>query len=230
MPFRVLLSLLATFSPLSYWDTRGTLDSGPLSSLNILRNSIGEEQARALIKIKHEKKMITLCGLKGDETELNLRGKLNDRAADGSWQIADAMMLAEEIKDMGSLSSLDISGNELNNGSRGMQELAPALAKSTTLTSLNVTNNNLGMNGGIEALVNVIPDMELLSNLHIGQNMLSGTREWQMRAIIAMDKFDILCAVPVKELKANSITELDLSGKFIGTEGALVLSTYLPEW
>jgi hypothetical protein len=51
-----------------------------------------------------------------------------------------------------------------------------------------------------------------------------------MRAIIAMDKFDILCAVPVKELKANSITELDLSGKFIGTEGALVLSTYLPEW
>ena len=48
-----------------------------------------------------------------------------------------------------------------------------------------------------------------------------------MKAIIALDKFDVLCAVPVKELKADSITELDLAGKSLGTEGALVLATYL---
>ena len=50
-----------------------------------------------------------------------------------------------------------------------------------------------------------------------------------MKSIIAMDKFDVLCAVPVKEMKANSITELDLSGKSLGTEGALVLATYMED-
>ena len=39
----------------------------------------------------------------------------------------------------------------------------------------------------------------------------------------------MLCAVPVKELKAGSIKELDLAGKSLGTEGALVLATYLKE-
>jgi len=51
----------------------------------------------------------------------------------------------------------------------------------------------------------------------------------QMLTIIAMDKFDVLCAVPVKEMKANSITELDLSGKSLGTEGALVLASYMED-
>ena len=50
-----------------------------------------------------------------------------------------------------------------------------------------------------------------------------------MKVIIAMDKFDVLCAVSVKELKADSITELDLAGKSLGAEGALVLATYLKD-
>ena len=65
-----------------------------------------------------------------------------------------------------------------------------------------------------------------LSNLHVGQNSIP---EEQMKSIIAMDKFDVLCAVPVKEMKANSITELDLSGKSLGVEGALVLATYMED-
>ena len=67
-------------------------------------------------------------------------------------------------------------------------------------------------------------DNGALSNLHVGQNSIP---EEQMRAIIEMDKFDVLCAVPVKELKADSLKELDLSGQCLGAEGALVLSTCL---
>ena len=64
------------------------------------------------------------------------------------------------------------------------------------------------------------------SNLHVGHNSIP---EEQMKSIIAMNKFDVLCAVPVKEMKANSITELDLSGKSLGAEGALVLATYMED-
>ena len=64
------------------------------------------------------------------------------------------------------------------------------------------------------------------SNLHVGHNSIP---EEQMKSIIAMNKFDVLCAVPVKEIKANSITELDLSGKSLGAEGAPVLATYMED-
>jgi hypothetical protein len=71
------------------------------------------------------------------------------------------------------------------------------------------------------------PDSASLSSLHLGQNNIP---EEQIRFFIAMDKFSFLCAVPVKELQADSITELDLAGKSLGVEGALVLATFLPKW
>ena len=65
-----------------------------------------------------------------------------------------------------------------------------------------------------------------LSSLHLGRNQIP---QEQMNAIIALQQFDVLCAVPVKELKAGSITELDLACKSLGTEGALVLANYLTD-
>ena len=88
-----------------------------MSSLNILKNNIGAEQAQALIKIKQENKLITLCGLKGDETELHLSGKMSGAA--------DALMLAEDIKDNGAMSILNVSDNSLR--AEGAKALAPAM-------------------------------------------------------------------------------------------------------
>ena len=47
----------------------------------------------------------TLCGFKGDEKELDLRNK---RLGAGC-----AVLVSNEIKDMGALSRLDISGNSI---------------------------------------------------------------------------------------------------------------------
>jgi Ran GTPase-activating protein (RanGAP) involved in mRNA processing and transport len=65
-----------------------------------------------------------------------------------------------------------------------------------------------------------------LPELHVGCNNIPTEL---LQRFIAMDKFDVLCAVPVKELKADAITELDLSGKSLGLEGASVLSAYLKD-
>jgi hypothetical protein len=105
--------VLAAFMSTKLFEAKGSL-----SSLNILKNNIGE-QAQALIKIKHEKKMITLCGLKCDETELNLSGKMRGAA--------DALVLADEIKDMGSLVSLSLAENGL--GVEGAKHIAEVLPK-----------------------------------------------------------------------------------------------------
>ena len=37
------------------------------------------------------------------------------------------------------------------------------------------------------------------------------------------------CLIPIKELKENTITELDMSGKNLGVDGAVVLATYLKD-
>jgi hypothetical protein len=78
---------------------------------------------------------------------------------------------------------------------------------------------------GIIALAGVIPDMEAMTSLHVGKNNIP---EKEMRKIttIAMRKnsMKILCEVPFKD---KTLTELDVSGKNLGTEGALVVAGYL---
>jgi hypothetical protein len=78
---------------------------------------------------------------------------------------------------------------------------------------------------GVTALANVIPDMRTLTSLHVGRNKIP---QKEMRKIIAiamrMDSMKILCEIPFKD---KTLSELDVSGKNLGTEGALVITEYL---
>jgi hypothetical protein len=77
-----------------------------LSSANLLGNSIGVEQAQVLLKIKRAKPgLMTLCGLSGDETELDLSGK--------GLSPGCAILLAPEMEASGSLSKLKMDKCEL---------------------------------------------------------------------------------------------------------------------
>ena len=75
-------------------------------SANLLNNNIGAEQVQNLIAIlKEHASLKSLCGNKGDETELDMSGK--KMGADG------AIMLAPEIVANGAMTSLNISDNSL---------------------------------------------------------------------------------------------------------------------
>ena len=75
-------------------------------SENILNNNIVAQQAQNLAAIlKEHATLKSLCGNKGDETELDMSGK--SMRADG------AIMLAPEIVANGALTSLNISSNSL---------------------------------------------------------------------------------------------------------------------
>jgi hypothetical protein len=68
-------------------------------------------------------------------------------------------------------------------------------------------------------------DNGVLTSLHVGEN---GIPEKEMRKIMAiamrMESMKILCGVPFKD---KTLTELDISGNNLGTEGALVVAEYL---
>jgi hypothetical protein len=86
--------------------------------VNLLKNGIGVEQARALVIIlKEHSTLKSLCGNNGDETELNMSGKMNGAE--------DAIMLAAEIIDNGALTSLNVSSNNLY--ARGARVVADAI-------------------------------------------------------------------------------------------------------
>jgi Ran GTPase-activating protein (RanGAP) involved in mRNA processing and transport len=69
------------------------------------------------------------------------------------------------------------------------------------------------------------PGSGALTNLHVGKNNIP---EKEMREIMdiamRMDSMKILCEVPFKD---KTLTELDVSGKDLGMEGALVVAEYL---
>jgi hypothetical protein len=89
-----------------------------LSSANLLMNNIGTEQALALGNIlKEHATLKSLCGNKGDETELDMSGK--------EMRVWDAIMLAPEIADNGAMTSFNLSDNNL--GPEGAKHLAEGI-------------------------------------------------------------------------------------------------------
>jgi hypothetical protein len=81
-------------------------DMGAILSVNLLENGIPMEQAKALANIfKEHPTLKSLCGNTGDETELDMRGKMTGAA--------DAIMLAPEIAGNGALTSLNLASNDI---------------------------------------------------------------------------------------------------------------------
>jgi hypothetical protein len=81
-------------------------DMRAISSVNLLKNEIGIDQAKALASmLKEHSTLKSLCGNKGDKTELDMSGKGMDAG--------DAIMLAAEIVDNGALTALNVSNNLL---------------------------------------------------------------------------------------------------------------------
>jgi hypothetical protein len=81
-------------------------DMRAISSVNLLKNDIGVEQAGALVIIlKEHLTLKSLCGNKGDETELDMSGKMKGNE--------DAFMLAAEIVDNEALTKLTFGDKQV---------------------------------------------------------------------------------------------------------------------
>jgi hypothetical protein len=147
-----------------------------------------------------------------------------------------AQELAVGIKDNGVLTSLNISNNDIGKLSPDAAKLDAAGWKYKKAKSGNVAYFKDGKGQretpteclsplGAIALADAIPDTGALTSLQVGSN---GIPEKEMREIMAiamrMDNMKILCEVPFKD---KTLTVLDVGGKDLGMEGALVVAEYL---
>jgi hypothetical protein len=102
-------------------------DMGAISSVNLLENNINIEQAQALmIILKEHPALKSLCGNKGDESELDMRRKMSGAG--------DVIMLATEVVDNRALAKLDISGNIIEKSEALEQITAICSAQSIEFT------------------------------------------------------------------------------------------------
>jgi Leucine-rich repeat (LRR) protein len=187
-------------------------------------NHIGKEQLAKLQEIIRSKpNLVSLCGIADDATEADLSGLGMD--AD------DAAILASELPNKGALSSLNLASNNLGQLvlPEGWTEKKEGFMNASVIgyqhTGGTDQTEHPGKPEGIIAIAAAIPDMRAMTSLHVGMNRIPGT---EMKEIIAMamrkESIKMLCEVPIKD---KTLTELDVSGKNLGMEGALVVVEYL---
>ncbi|EOD26576.1 hypothetical protein EMIHUDRAFT_64618 [Emiliania huxleyi CCMP1516] len=176
-----------------------------LSQCDLSRVGLTDEPCRALF---------STLKFNGVLTCLNVGG--NYIGPTGATAIAEALR-GNEV-----LTKLDLSVNYISD--EGVKALASALLVNEVLTSLDVRGNEIGSTGAA-AIAEALRGNEVLKSLDVRCNKISGDAAQQLAtAVLASPSLEIFGLVPLKELRANTLDKLDLSGKGLGVPEALVLA------
>jgi hypothetical protein len=176
-------------------------------SVNLLKNMIGVDQAKALASIlKEHPTLKSLCGNSGEETELDMSGKGMDAG--------DVIMLVPEIVDNGTISSVNLLKNDISVAQA--EDLVSILKEHPTFKSLCGNKGNetaLDMSGKMTGAADaVMLTAEIIDNRAISQFTFSGDRKHSKPVTIE-----------------TSMTEADFSGKDLALSGTIMLSAFLPK-
>ena len=94
--------------------------------------------------------------------------------------------------------------------------------------SLDLSNKRLKVASAI-VIASLIGDNASLTSLDVRSNEISGDSASQLSsAVLGNTKIEVFNQVPIKEMRADSFTELNLSNKHIGVEGGMVVAGLLP--
>ena len=119
-----------------------------------------------------------------------------------------------------------MSFNNLNN--EGVSAVCEAIQsnKETKLASLNLRRTNFGPVGA-KSVAATMAVTGSLTSLNVHSNYIVGDGAAQLSAAVLGNlKIEMFNRIPIKEMRANSITELNLFA--IGVEGGMVVAGLLP--
>jgi Ran GTPase-activating protein (RanGAP) involved in mRNA processing and transport len=140
-----------------------------------------------------------------------------------------AQELAVGLSDNGALLVLSLKDNGLATKEAG-EAIGEMLLANTVLKELDISCNAKGYSwedppGFAMGISKGLSGNGAMTSLHVGMNAIP-EKEMKEIIVIAMskDNMKLLCEVPIKD---KTLTELDVSGKSLGTEGALVVAEYL---
>ena len=100
--------------------------------------------------------------------------------------------------------------------------------RADSLTTLELPEKNIGVVGGL-IVAGLMPVMGSLTEVDVRYNNISGNAASQLSAVVlANTKIEKFNEIPIKEMRADSLTELNLSLKGIGIEGSMVVAGLMP--
>jgi hypothetical protein len=156
---------------------------GAILSVNLLKNSTGVDQAKDLVIILTEHPTLkSLCGNKGNETELDMSGKM-----DGA---EDAIMLAAEVVDNRALTSLNLSSNGLTRGTLKAEHRNDYEKTHGAKWGSKDYHFESDLQG-IIALVTAIPDMGALIKLDISKNFIGAEQKGSLQRMCVASGIDL---------------------------------------
>jgi hypothetical protein len=198
-------------------------------SLNLSNNGLGELVAPAVLPDGWSKPDPGNPAYRYQHTD----GRHQEAPPGGNPE--GVIAIANAISNMRAMTSLHVGTNAIPEKQMreimaiamrmdSMKILCEVPFKDKSLTELDASGKDLGMEGAL-VVAEYLDSNGALTSLHVGKNSIP---EKEMREIMAiamhMDSMKILCEVPFKD---KSLTELDVSGKNLGTEGLLVVAEYL---
>jgi len=94
--------------------------------------------------------------------------------------------------------------------------------------TLDLSGKNLGVASAV-VIASLISVNGALTRVDVRQNNIAGDGAVQLAAAVLGNlKIDVFNEIPIKEMRANSLTELDLNGKGVGVEGGMVVVGLIP--
>ena len=193
--------------------------------------------------------LITVVNLLEIEGNASLTGIDLQHSCIGS---ENAKHVARGISFSASLTSIDLSWNEL--GDVGVKHIAEGISVSASLTSINIGFNCIGKVMalklveilkkkqmvsvglascslgvvGAQAVADYISASALLTSIDVSHNNIDGDAAQQL-ATVVLEKLSLenFCSIPLRKLRTDTVTELDLSRKGVGVSESLVLAHFL---
>ena len=96
------------------------------------------------------------------------------------------------------------------------------------ITTWNLSGESLGP-GIAEPLAKYLAVTASMTALDVRGNQISGDGAKELSAaVLGNTKIEVFNEIPIKEMRADSFTELDLRDKSIGVEGGMVVAGLLP--
>ena len=160
----------------------------------------------------------------------------------GTYTAEGITAIAEALRVNGALTRVDVRSNNIKDD--GAEQLSAAVLgnleieifngipikemRANSLTELDLKGKDVGVEG-VMVVAGLIPVMGALTHVDVRHNNISGDGAVQLAAaVLGNIKIEIFNEIPIKEMRADTFTELDLKGKYFGVEGGMVVAGLIP--
>ena len=137
--------------------------------------------------------------------------------------------LCPVTEETGYIKASQVQGSSFNEGDKVVYQGKEMIVSKAKDRDGDIKMTNLPDMTGLNALADAFRVNGSLTSIDVRGNKITGDGAAQLSAAVLGNlKIEMFNGIPIKEMRADSITELDLKDKMIGDEGGMVVAGLIP--